>query len=49
MTLLGYFLGSVDLIADNVEIALILVVAVSILPIAFEYLRSRRRKESSDV
>lgn len=48
VTLLGYFLGNIDVIHDNVEIALLLVVAVSLLPIGFEFLRSRRHKESSD-
>ena len=49
VTLLGYFLGNVSFIKQNVEIALILVVLVSILPIAFEFLRSRRRKARSQV
>jgi len=49
VTMLGYFLGNVSFIADHVEIALILVVAVSILPIAFEFLRSRRNKAASGV
>jgi membrane-associated protein len=42
VTLLGYFLGNIDLIADNIEIALIVVVAVSILPIVIELIRKRR-------
>ena len=42
VTLLGYFLGNVALIADHVEIALILLVIISLLPIGIEALRSRR-------
>lgn len=47
VTLLGYFLGNVSFIADNIEIALILVVLVSILPIGFEFLRNRRKTAAS--
>lgn len=42
VTSLGYFLGNVNLIANNIELALICVVAISLTPIAFEVLRSRR-------
>jgi len=49
VTLLGYFLGTIPFIADNVELALILVVMVSVLPIAFEFLRSRRRRTPTEV
>jgi membrane-associated protein len=47
VTTLGYFLGNVDLIADNIEIALLLVVAVSLIPIAVEVIKSRREKQHS--
>jgi membrane-associated protein len=47
VTLLGYFLGNVAIIADHIEIALILVVLVSIVPIGIEYLRSRRKAATS--
>ena len=49
VTLLGYYLGNVAIIADHVEIALLLVVAVSLIPIAIEVLRSRRSKRSETV
>lgn len=42
VTSLGYFLGNITVIRDHVELALIAVVAVSILPIIIEVLRSRR-------
>lgn len=42
VTSLGYFLGNVDLIKDNLEIALLCVVGLSIIPIVIEVIRSRR-------
>lgn len=41
VTLLGYWLGGFDLVKDNIEIALILVVAVSLIPIVVEWLKHR--------
>jgi len=46
VTLLGYFLGNVPLIADNIELALLMVVAVSLIPIAIEVIKSRRAKKA---
>ena len=43
---LGYFLGNVPLIADNIELALLMVVAVSLIPIAIEVIKSRRAKKA---
>lgn len=40
--LLGYWLGQIAFVRDNVEYILIAVVAVSVLPIVFELVRSRR-------
>ncbi|MGQ0833017.1 MAG: DedA family protein [Microthrixaceae bacterium] len=42
VTLLGYFLGQVDVIEQNLEIAILSVVAVSLSPIALEIYRARR-------
>jgi membrane-associated protein len=41
VTILGYFLGGIDIIKNNIEAALILIVAVSVLPMVIEYLRHR--------
>ncbi|MHB1137585.1 MAG: VTT domain-containing protein [Microthrixaceae bacterium] len=49
VTTMGYFLGNIAIVKDNIEIALLLVVAVSLLPIVFEVVRSRRHREPSDV
>ncbi len=48
VTLLGYYLGSVDLVKENFEVAILLVVAVSTVPILVEVLRSRRRRGHED-
>jgi membrane-associated protein len=42
VTLLGYWLGQVHLIADHIELAIVAVVAVSLLPVALEVLKHRR-------
>lgn len=42
VTLLGYFLGEIDWIEKNLEIAILAIVGLSILPIVFEVLRTRR-------
>lgn len=47
MTVLGFFLGNVPLIADNIELVAILIVILSILPIIFEYVRDRRQRARS--
>ena len=49
VTLLGYFLGQVEVIEENLELAILTVVAISCLPIAFEVLKARREKRHSVV
>lgn len=41
VTLLGYFLGDVSLIAEHIELALLAVVVFSLIPVAVEVVRSR--------
>jgi membrane-associated protein len=48
VTLLGYFLGNIDLIANNVELLLVLGVAVSVVPILGQLLFRRQSKGSRD-
>jgi membrane-associated protein len=43
VTVLGYFLGQVAFVHDHIELILIGIVAVSLLPILVEFLRSRHR------
>jgi membrane-associated protein len=42
ITTLGYFLGEVSWIESNIEVALILIVLISVLPMLIEILRHRR-------
>jgi len=44
---LGYFLGQIDLIADNIETAVLTLVVVSFLPVAVELVRARRNRAPS--
>ncbi|CAB4554122.1 unannotated protein [freshwater metagenome] len=46
VTLLGFFLGNIPIVRNNIEIALLMVVGISILPIAIEFLRSRSKSKS---
>jgi membrane-associated protein len=43
VTLLGYALGGVDFVAENIELILIGIVAVSVIPVVFELHRARSR------
>lgn len=42
LILLGYWLGEVDVVADNVEIVILGIVFLSVLPIIIEVVRARR-------
>jgi len=42
VTTLGYFLGEISWVKDNVEVAAIVIVALSLAPIAVEFWRHRR-------
>ena len=44
VTLLGYVFGRIEFVQDNIEVALIGVVAISLIPIAVEVVRHRRSK-----
>lgn len=43
VTLLGYFLGQIQFVADNAEIIILGIVALSLVPIVVEVLRARRQ------
>ena len=47
-TMLGFWLGSFDFVRRNIEVALILVVAVSLIPMAVEWVRHRRERSRED-
>jgi membrane-associated protein len=42
ITTLGYFLGQIDVVKNNIEIAIVLVIALSLLPVAIEFVKHRR-------
>ncbi|WP_433202491.1 DedA family protein [Dactylosporangium sp. CS-047395] len=44
VTILGYFLGQIAFVRDNIELILIGIVVVSVVPIAVELLRARARR-----
>jgi membrane-associated protein len=46
VTLLGYYLGNVSFIGKNLEVFAVLIVALSLLPIALELRKSRKRSTS---
>ena len=47
VTLAGYWLGQIEFIRTNVEPILVLIVVVSVVPIAIEYLRERKKKQAA--
>lgn len=42
VTVLGYFLGQITFVRDNIEPILILIVAISLIPVVLELLRARQ-------
>lgn len=47
VTLAGYFLGTVPLVRDHLELAILAIVVLSVVPMLVEYLRHRRRSGMS--
>ena len=46
VTLLGYWLGQIDIVKNNIEIALLLLVLVSTIPVIIEAIRHRKDLKS---
>jgi len=44
VTLMGYFLGQISFVRNHIEVMLILIVAVSLVPVLVEYLRHRHNQ-----
>jgi membrane-associated protein len=44
VTLLGYFLGQIEFIKTNIEAILVLIVGLSLVPVAVELLRARSNR-----
>ena len=47
VTLLGYFLGQVDVIEENLELAILCLVAISVAPMVIEVIRARRHAKGA--
>jgi membrane-associated protein len=47
LTLLGYWLGSVPIVRENFEKVILLIIFISILPIIFEFVKSRFGKKEA--
>ncbi|MGV1010483.1 MAG: DedA family protein [Dermatophilaceae bacterium] len=47
VTLLGYFLGGIPFLQKNIEAALVAIVLVSLVPMAFEWWRHRRQRAAT--
>jgi membrane-associated protein len=47
VTLLGYFLGQIEVIEENLELAILCIVAISVLPMAIEIVRARRHAKGA--
>ncbi|MFF9214136.1 MULTISPECIES: DedA family protein [unclassified Streptomyces] len=47
VTLLGSWLGNIDFVKNNIEAILILIVLVSVVPIAIEFLRARGKSKKA--
>jgi membrane-associated protein len=48
VTMLGYWLGQVALVRDHVELFIVGIVAISLIPVALEFLRARRHGRAAD-
>jgi membrane-associated protein len=47
ITVLGYFLGEIEVIEKNIDAMLVLIVLLSIIPIIIEVMKARREKKRS--
>jgi membrane-associated protein len=47
VTLMGYFLGQITFVRTHIDIMLILIVAVSLIPVAVEFLRHRDQTKTA--
>src|SRR6478735_1919429 len=45
VTTLGHFLGEIEFVRQNIEFAIVAVIAISLLPVVFEVIKARRHRE----
>lgn len=48
VTILGYYLGQIDFIAENIELTIMAVVGISILPVVVELWKARKHRGADD-
>ncbi|GGF15748.1 VTT domain-containing protein [Subtercola lobariae] len=48
LTVAGYFLGGIALIANNIEVIAVIIAVVSIGPVVVSFIRSRRKSQNGD-
>ena len=46
ITTLGYYLGEIDVVKQNIEIAIVVIVALSLIPVALEVVKHRRERRA---
>jgi membrane-associated protein len=42
LTTLGYYMGQIDVVKNNIEIAIVVVIALSLTPVVIELVKHRR-------
>jgi membrane-associated protein len=47
LSLAGYWFGNIPLVKDNLAVVIVVIVVLSVLPIAVEFLRARQRRAAS--
>jgi membrane-associated protein len=47
VTLMGYFLGQISFVRNHIDVMLILIVVLSLVPVAVEYLRHRSKAKTA--
>jgi membrane-associated protein len=47
LTTLGYFLGKIEVVKNNIEIAAVLIVAISVAPLVLEWYKHRKRQAAA--
>lgn len=48
LTLAGYFFGGLEIVKENFEIAVFVIIGISLLPVIFEYLKHRHEKKKNE-
>jgi membrane-associated protein len=47
ITVLGFYLGQISFVRDHIELMMIVLVALSVIPIAFEFVKARKEKKAT--